>query len=175
MYGEVYAPNVLDSHGNMMFAADVKLLAHRFLRDVVLGRSIDVGHDNNPRNAYPVESFIARKDDPDFRENAWVLGVKIEDETVWADVKAGNLNGFSFEAYAHKSAVVVDVVVEPHTVGETEAGGDPAHAHLYFVLLSDAGKVVGGRTSEVNGHFHLISKGTVTDFASGHNHRLPLQ
>ena len=181
VYGEVYAPNKPDSHGAMMLPADVRKMAHRFLRDVVLARSIDVMHDNKAITAYPVESFIACADHPDgYTEGAWVVGVKIEDPTIWEQVLKGDLNGFSFEAYVTRAATVATVSVLPHYIGVTEA--EAGHDHIFFVEINADGRVVGGRTAAgPDGHIHEIKRASATEdaFTAGskeaHSHRFFVQ
>jgi hypothetical protein len=170
VFGEVYAPNVLDSQGEMMTADDVELMAHRFMTHQSLKTSIDTAHDGVSNSSYPVESFIAPENHPDdYTPGAWVLGVKIADDEIWAAVKRGDLNAFSFEAYCKKQNQVADIDILTHNVGETEACED--HTHLFFVELDDNGKVVKGTTSTTNEHSHEIKRGTATEDAAGHKHR----
>ena len=170
IYGEVYAPSRLDTHGEMMLAEDIETMAHRFLR-LDLSKSIDVRHNNIPIEAYPIESFIARKGDPDYTEGAWVMGVKIEDADIWSEIKKGNLNGFSFQAFVKPVQATVEVEIMRDQVGKTEMAED--HEHYYFVQLDENGKVIGGRTSKAaDGHWHLIDSNSVTKKTDNHNHRL---
>lgn len=173
VFGEVYAPNRLDTHGMMMLAEDIETMAHRFLRDVVLTKSIDQMHDNKAVNAYPVESFIARKNDPDgYTEGAWVVGVKIEDPVIWDKVLKGDYNGFSIEVYVTKAAVAAEIMTTPHVFGETEAEAD--HSHLFFAEINEEGRVIGGMTSKAaDGHFHVIKRASATEDAGdvAHSHR----
>lgn len=167
--GEVYAPNVIDSHGEMMLPEDVETLAHRFLQLATLKDSIDTRHNNVPITAYPVESFIARGH-PDYNEGAWVASVKIDDAEVWAEVKAGGFNGFSWQAMVYKEPAVATVLINPEVIGETEAASD-GHTHFFFAELNADGKVTKGRTSTTNGHAHAIMAGTATEVEAGHAHR----
>jgi hypothetical protein len=168
VYGEVYAPYALDSHGEFMLPEDIELMAHRFMK-LELGTSIDTGHDNVPNGSYPIESFIARRGDPDYTPGAWVLGVKVPDDDIWMQVKSGKLNGFSFQSLVKAKEVEVEYTVVRDHVGMTEVHGD--HAHVYFVELDEMGRVVGGRTNTVNGHSHEIVRASVTATAAGHTHR----
>jgi hypothetical protein len=169
VYGEVYAPYVLDTYGEFMTPEDIELMAHRFMR-LDLGTVIDTQHDNVPNGSFPVESFVAREGDPDYTPGAWVLGVKIPDDGVWQAVKSGVLNGFSFQSLVRPRDVeVVYSVVRDH-MGETEPV-DGGHHHLYFVQVDEMGKVIGGRTNEVDGHSHEIRRASVTDVAAAHSHR----
>jgi len=169
VYGEVYAPNRIDTQGEMMLPEDVELMAHRYMR-LKLDQAIDIRHNNIAISAYAVESFIAREGDPDFTEGAWVLGVKIEDEDVWSDIKTGKLNGFSFQAMVKYASADVEIELIRDQVGKTELAED--HEHFYFVQLNENGNVLKGRTSKAeDGHFHLIGRASVTHEASGHSHR----
>jgi hypothetical protein len=172
VYGMVYAPDTLDTYGEYMKAEDIETMAHRYLSTLKLDETIDVKHDNVARNAYPVESFIARKGDPDYPEGAWVLGVKVEDDAVWASIKKGELNGFSFESMVVPvEATVTYEVVRDHVGPVCKADGFD-HDHVLFVQLGDDGKVMSGRTSKAaDGHFHEVTRASVTEAADGHTHR----
>lgn len=169
VFGEVYAPHVIDTYGEMMLPDDIEIMAYRFMEMSHLRRSIDTGHDEISNGSYPIESFIAREGDPDYTPGAWVLGVKVVDENVWASVKKGELNGFSFQAMVRKLPAVVELTVTRDNFGETEQV--ESHSHLYFVELNDDGKVVRGRTTSDNGHSHVIVSGTATEPTNGHAHR----
>jgi hypothetical protein len=67
-----------------------------------------VNHDKNVRNdIYAFESWIVSDPNSDkatlmglqVQKGDWVLGQKIDNPEVWADVKSGKLQGFSIEAY----------------------------------------------------------------------------
>lgn len=169
VYGEVYAPYVLDTYAEFMYPDDIEKMAHRFMR-LDLSKTIDTSHDNVPNGSYPVETFIAREGDPDYTPGAWVMGVKIEGEDTWQRVLRGELNGFSFQSLVVPKLVeVVYEVIRDH-VGETEPAADD-HTHTYFVTLDEQGLVVGGYTDNVDGHSHRIGRASVTAEAEGHNHR----
>lgn len=170
IYGEVYAPNVLDTYGEMMTAEDIEKMAHRFM-GLDLMNTIDVQHDNKPRDAYPVESFIARAGDHDYTEGAWVLGVKVADPALWAEIENGKLNGYSFEALVHKLPAVVEYDYEQMLFGHTEE--NKGHTHMFFVEMNDSGKIISGRTTTEMGHDHVIRGGTATlpGGPDGHTHR----
>lgn len=169
VWGEVYAPNRLDTYGEFMLAEDIETMAHRFMQ-MDLRYAIDTNHDETPNGAYPVESFIARKGDPDYAEGAWVLGVHVPDTEVWAQVKRGELNGFSFQAMVTPASMDVELAVLRDHVGATEPGED-GHTHVYFLQVNDQGRVTAGWTDEVNGHRHSITRATATETAADHTHR----
>lgn len=173
VYGEVYAPYVLDSHGEMMLPEDIKKLAHRFL---IANKNhyIDVMHNNKMVQASMVESFIARKGDPDYTEGAWVLAVKIFDDDVWGEILDGKLNGYSLEAMVYKVTAEVTYDYLPIHVGFVEE--NDGHFHSFYVEVDKDGRVIGGYTSEEadgegNLHVHKIFAGTATERSNKHGHR----
>jgi len=169
VYGEVYAPNIIDTHGELMTGPEVEKMAHKFLQ-LNMSEVIDKNHDNVPTTCYPVESFIARAGDPDYTEGAWVLGTKIVDDGLWADIKKGVFNGYSFEALVKKVPAVVLLEVTRDNFGLTEEAD--GHRHIFFAELDDDGRVIAGRTTTENGHSHKITKGTATEVADSHRHRI---
>jgi len=172
VFGEVYAPDVLDTYGDFMSADDIEKMAHRFMQLSTLKASIDTNHDETSNKSYPVESFIARQDDTEYTPGSWVLGVKIEDKDIWKAVKKGELNGYSFQALVRKVAVVVEVNMAPNKTGVTEPAED--HDHMYYVEFDTDGRVIRGRTSVDQDHSHEITKGTATSVAKNHAHRINL-
>lgn len=175
--GEVYSPGSIDTHGDTMTAEEIAKMAHRFLQNVSLSKSIDAMHDNVPKDAYPVESFIARAGDPDYTAGAWVLAVKVVDPILWQAVKSGEINGYSFEAYVTKTNTVVMVETVPLSLGVTEPDPEDGHVHYFAVKIDDEGKVVDGNTSTTNGHSHQVLRGTATQPALSpdgriHSHRI---
>lgn len=167
VYGEVYAPNVIDSHGDMMLPEDVELLAHRFMLDS-LNNQIDVMHDNAVIDASAVESFVA-KGNPEYTEGAWVVVTKINDSAVWDSVLAGGLNGYSMEVLVRKRPAVVEVEVPSMIYGITAYNQD--HAHAFVATMEANGSVSKGVTSVDNGHSHAVLYGTATEVTDGHSHR----
>jgi hypothetical protein len=171
--GEVYAPYVIDSHGDMMLPEDVKLLAFRFLENN-RNHFIDLMHNNKAVQACVVESFIARPGDPDYAEGAWVLTLRIYDQDLWEEIKAGKWNGYSLEAMVYKVPAVVEYEYVPLHLGITEDGGeeDDLHDHVFYVQVAEDGRVIGGTTSPApDGHVHDIKAGTATEIANDHQHR----
>ncbi len=177
VYAEVYSPNTLDSHGEFMLAEDIKKMAHRFMTLNDLGTTIDTNHDNIPNGSYPIESFIARAGDPDFDEGAWVLGVKVPDDSIWRKIKDGTLNSYSFEAMVRPVNMEVTVRTVRDHVGVTRAEKGVDHDHSFFAQVNKAGKIVGGMTSPgPDGHVHEIKFASRTERsgANNHNHRFDL-
>lgn len=167
VWGELYVPGVLDSQNDFMSSDEVLKAAYRWMSkgDV---RCIDIQHDRNRTDAYVVESFIARKGDPDFIEGAWVVGVHVPDPDIWAAVKAGKLNGFSMMGPGLRGPQE-DVSVPSYVEGLTKA--EDGHVHNFSVEYGPNGEFIGGRTDEVDGHYHIIRRGTLTEKADGHVHQ----
>lgn len=179
VYGVVYAPGEVDAHGEAMMAEDIEDMCHKFLQVVAKtgGAVIDKSHDNQALAAYPVESYIETEEEKDWPVGSWIMGVKIEDPTIWASVKAGDLNGFSFEAMVRKLPIIVEVDLEPDFIGTTAKSED--HDHVFFLEYDAEGRVIGGTTSFDLNHRHIIKAGTATEHAIApngkkHAHRLPV-
>jgi hypothetical protein len=169
--GVVYAPNVLDAHGEYMTAEGVRQMAYDFMK-LDFSKAFDIQHDHKAVHVQPVESWIARPGDPEFAAGAWVLSSKIEDDDAWSAAEAGELNAYSVEIMMVPVTQVIEQTVIPHRTGETQPGGADGHTHLFVVLVSDDGKITGGMTSPgPDGHVHRISSGSVTDEAEDHTHR----
>jgi hypothetical protein len=171
VWAEVYAPGVPDTDGDFMDAATIQKMAYDFMRAMKLDQ-IDRQHNNQlVDGARVVESFIARKGDPDFIEGAWVVGVHVPDDETWRAIKSGEINGFSMEALVNRTQTELTFDLPPVLQGMTSKGGDDLHEHEFFVKYDAEGNLVGGATSMVNGHRHQIRRGTTTETEAGHMHR----
>lgn len=175
IYGEVYIPNVLDSHKEWMTHWEITAMAHGFMKRGDLG-AVDREHNNLRTGAYIVESYVANKGDPIFIEGSWVVGVKLPDD-MWDLYLSGEINGFSFEGLVKRSTELMDVEVPFTMTGETSDRN--GHVHLFKVYFDDQANFLGGETSSaidpetgepVDDHFHLITLGTVTEDEEDHNH-----
>lgn len=175
--GEVYAPTP-DSVGDYMSREDIQKAAHKFMKDLRLDQ-VDSQHDNRlVKGAHIVESFIARKGDPNFIEGAWVVAMHIDNPDMWAKIKKGEINGFSLEAMATTTKGEVEVEIPPVISGDTstnsitkDAAPVESHSHQFFVTYDMDGNFLGGSTSRVQGHSHVIKGGTITETSNGHTHR----
>jgi hypothetical protein len=169
VWGEVYVPNVPDSDGDYMTVETIRQMAYKFMLSLKL-KNIDVQHNNKAvPGAGVVESFIARKGDPDFIESAWVVGVHVPDEVTWGQIKKGEINGFSIEALVKSVPSSLELEIPPVISGMTSS--EHGHRHEFFVSYDSAGRFMGGRTDVVDSHFHLIHQGTMTENEGGHSHR----
>src|SRR5512141_361014 len=169
VWAEVYAPNFPDADGDVMSASDIQQMAYKFMRERKTDR-VDIQHNNKTTDAYVIESFIARKGDPVFIEGAWVVGVHVPDKVTWQQIKKGEINGFSMEAMVTRQPSMIEIEIPPVISGMVTKAED-GHDHEFFVSYDEEGRFLGGTTSTVNGHFHVIKRGTVTEATNGHNHR----
>ena len=174
-YGEVYIPNVPDSHGDFMTAEEIRKAAHRFLSS---GRvsSIDKEHDGENTGALVVESFIARAGDPDFIEGAWVCGVHVPSAELWQEIEKGVINGFSMAGLGIQTPTTIEINVPLSLTGRTEEVNN--HGHEFVVRFDEEGNFLGGETESSGAspekfHKHGIRQGTITeaDPDDGHAHR----
>lgn len=168
VYGEVYAPDVIDSQGDTMTEVAIQEMAHSFMKNQNV-KHIDTNHDGRYVNAVVVESFLARKGDPDFIAGSWVVGVHVEDAELWHQIKKGDFNGFSMDGQGVGTYVDVEIEIPEYVFGKTDSVHD--HDHEFTVKFDDDGNFVGGETDVVSGHKHKIVRGTVTEIADGHSHR----
>jgi len=169
VFGEVYAPDRVDSGGDYMLAEDIQKAAYRFMKNQRLNQ-VDCQHGNVlVKGATIVESFIARKGDPLFIPGSWVVGMHIDNDEMWQKIKKGEINGFSLEAMATTSMGKVEIDIPSVVTGMTSKSDK--HEHQFFVTYSGEGKFLGGRTSMDDGHAHLIKGGTVTETERNHSHR----
>lgn len=177
VYGEVYAPYQIDTDGEAMTPEDVKKMAHNFLAS---GRvhKIDVQHNLEESGCRVVESFLARKADPDgFLEGAWVLGVHVVPDEVWINVLKGELNGFSFYGPVSKVSAQATVDIVLRLVGKTEASTDgllPPHDHDLDIQFNSEGRVIPSLSGKSFGHAHPVLRTTATEEAMEHSHRMVL-
>lgn len=169
VWAEVYAPDRIDCDNEFMRAPEIERMAYNFMRSMKLD-SVDSLHDQiTVEGCCVVESFIARKGDPDFIEGAWVVGMHIDNDDMWAKVVKGEINGFSMEAMVLKAPQDVEMTIPSVISGMTQKSDD--HDHDFLVAYGEDGKFLGGKTSVSDGHFHVIQRGTITEETSGHTHR----
>ncbi|MCR5813886.1 MAG: hypothetical protein K6G15_05295 [Desulfovibrio sp.] len=64
VFGEVYVPNIVDTDGESMTAEDIQKMPHAFIANGLV-KSLNTNHNHILNAAEVIESFIARKNDPD--------------------------------------------------------------------------------------------------------------
>lgn len=173
VWAEVYAPDRPDADGEFMRAETIEKMAYDFMKAMKLDQ-VDSQHDQvNKEGCCVVESFIARKGDPDFIEGSWVVGMYVGNEQLWEQIEKGEIAGFSMEAMVIKEPQEVEVDIPDVLEGMTLKSDQSDHDHKFVVRYDEEGRFCGGMTSvHTDGHFHVIKSGTVTEKASdGHRHR----
>ncbi len=104
-YGIVYAPLVVDSHGDYATAETIKAAAHGFLTKGTTG-AVDTEHNLQTDGGTIVESWIVKTGDELFPASvgAWAVAIKVAD-AYKAQVEKGEFTGFSL----YGTAMVEDV------------------------------------------------------------------
>lgn len=101
-YGVVYAPGEVDAHGDFAGETAIRRAAYEFMREARL-KNIDAEHSFKQEQAYVAESWLVRKGDPMFpdeAEGAWVVGIQIGDPDLWEKLKSGEFTGISLAGIA---------------------------------------------------------------------------
>lgn len=177
VYGEVYAPWEVDTHGEYMTPETVENMAHEFLMSGKVDR-IDVQHNFRKSGILVVESFIAREGDPVWSEGSWVLGAKVTNDDLWQGILVGDYNGWSFAGPTMKQPERVVVEAAEIIVGTLEGAENDLvtwHDHDYFIKFDEEGKVLLGKSSQAFAHTHEIKHTVSTELALEHAHRIVLQ
>lgn len=95
VYGLVYAPDVVDAHGDYTDADTLERAAHDFMLNY---QKMDVQHNFEEGAGEVVESFIAPEtftiNGEEILKGSWVL-VSIASEEVWEAIKRGEITGYS--------------------------------------------------------------------------------
>ena len=104
VYGIVYEPDVVDSHGDSASKSEIERAAHDFLPRAMT----NVDHEDNSPDVDVVESYLAPcdfvvKGSKEFvREGSWVLVTRVNDGDLKKDVATGKITGYSLEGRALK-------------------------------------------------------------------------
>ncbi len=170
VFAEVLIPETPNVNGDYWTRPAIREAAYAFMRE---GFGIDVDHDNIDvtGGVYVVETFIARKNDPDFIEGSWVVGMKIEDPELWQRVLNNEINGYSYEALINFLSATLQVQDDGVRTGFTEPDLLDGHTHAYLLRVDETNRPTSGGTDAVQGHYHTITTHTVTDVSAGHSHR----
>lgn len=107
VYGIVYSPDEIDTDEDFSTADEIEKAAHLFMKNAFSG-NVDKDHSFVPAGAFVAESWIVKAGDPIFpkeKPGAWAVGIKVEDDAIWKEVKDGEINGLSMGGFADKEAV----------------------------------------------------------------------
>lgn len=101
VYGIVLQPEVVDSQGDIVSAEEIEKAAHKFMEDC---QAIGVGHKVIVPKIKIWESYIAPQDlniaGETVKKGSWLLGVHVNDDAVWQEIKSGGLTSFSIHGLA---------------------------------------------------------------------------
>lgn len=177
VFGEVYRPGFVDSHGTTMTVDEIRRVAYDFMKKGYVNR-IDEQHSWKESGCYVIESFVARENDPDFYPGSWVLGTQIVGDTIWEKVLNGEYNGYSIAGYSGRNKVYVNLTRVTEADIETElnlAEDVTKHSHVVHLMFDPSGKVIPTWTSDALGHTHEVLLSTATEIELNHNHRFSSQ
>ena len=119
--GIVYKPNERDSDNNYMTAETIKKASDRFMRLYGSGKAdIDLLHNGIAGSGYITKNVVDS-------EGNWVLGVKIEDDSTWQEIKKGTLKGFSLFGSGEilKSGEIVNPQISKVSIVKNPANQQP--------------------------------------------------
>lgn len=105
VYGVVLEPDTEDLQGDILDAETIEKAAHGYLQE-----SRVVGDSHMVQAAADVvESYIAPADiqlgEQTVKKGSWVMGVKVNDDEMWAAVKKGEFSGFSIGGFGTREPV----------------------------------------------------------------------
>jgi len=97
--------------------ATVEALAHQFLKKN-LQHTTNLQHEQPVMGVTVVESWLKEGPHdksiqlglPELPDGTWFIGTKVDDESVWADVKKGKVNGYSIEGFFNEVGVAMSGV-----------------------------------------------------------------
>jgi DNA adenine methylase len=103
--GVVLEPDIVDAQGDTYSADEVRQAAHRFLEDF---GGLGFMHRYRVNGQVKVlESYLAPSDvelgGTSVRKGTWLLAVRILSDDLWAQVKSGQLTGFSIGGSARRA------------------------------------------------------------------------
>jgi DNA adenine methylase len=104
--GIVLEPETIDAQKDIYSAAEVREAAHRFMEEY---RNLGLMHREILGDQVKIlESYLApaefELDGTRVRKGTWMLAVRVLDDALWKQVKAGELTGFSIGGSAVRSA-----------------------------------------------------------------------
>jgi DNA adenine methylase len=102
--GEVLVPEDVDAQKDIYSAAEVRKAAHLWMEEYGgLGLQHSVRVDDRVK---VLETYVAPADfeleGEKVKKGTWLMAVRILDDAIWADVKAGRLTGFSIGGSARR-------------------------------------------------------------------------
>lgn len=102
VYGIVYAPEQVDSQGDIADAKVIREAAYDFMKSRFTN-NVDQQHNYVNDEGFVAESWLVRKGDALFAgepEGSWAVGIYVEKDDTWEAVKKGEITGLSMAGYA---------------------------------------------------------------------------
>jgi len=98
VFGVVLVPDEVDAQGEVYSADEVRKAAHSFME--LFGGQFKVMHKGRPVDGVQVlETYVTKAKEAHggetFPMGTWLMGVRVQDDELWADVQAGEFTGFS--------------------------------------------------------------------------------
>lgn len=94
--GIVYAPESVDSQGDMAEEEEIRKACFHFMEK---SGQIKVNHKGNVINAKVLENYIAPADfsisGRAIKKGTWLMTVRVRDDKAWEAIKSGELTGYS--------------------------------------------------------------------------------
>lgn len=98
VYGIVYAPDEVDSQGDMMSAEEIEKTMLSFMKNARTN-NIDEQHNYRSGPGYVAECWLVEKGaDKYFKDEAtgtWAVGIQIDDDETWEKIVKGDIGGLS--------------------------------------------------------------------------------
>ncbi|MGV9142081.1 MAG: XkdF-like putative serine protease domain-containing protein [Promethearchaeota archaeon] len=101
--GKVLIPDKVDSQKDILRKEEIEKAAWRFMRN---SHAVGYRHTDYAPNSYIVESYIAPVDmeinENKIKKGTWMLGVKVENDELWKEIKNNKLSAFSIGGYGRR-------------------------------------------------------------------------
>ena len=113
IYGVVYSPDEFDTDGEFASKKEIRKAAYLFMKESNTGTGVDKDHSFSPeKGVYVAETWILKENDPTFSDEkpgSWAVGIKVDDDEIWKQVKSGDINGLSMGGVADKHKPTTDI------------------------------------------------------------------
>jgi hypothetical protein len=178
MLGAIVVPLEVDTQKEASDYPDIQAQAWEWFMS---GRTaVDINHSyKDVPDIIPVESYIARKDDPDFKPGTWAIRSITYNPEYGKKIDNGELNAYSWAGPVNRErsvALVSHPLEASGTTEKSDAGPYPEHDHpIENLRFGDDAKVVPTITGIAFGHEHHIVGTTRTEPKDGHSHGLLIQ
>jgi len=107
VYAIVYSPGEVDAHGDTADAETIEKAAYNFMKRGIT-KNVDKGHDYKADEGFVAESWITKENDslfPDSPIGSWAVGIKVENDETWQQIKKGEITGLSLAGFARVEVI----------------------------------------------------------------------